>query len=340
MIYEKLLRPFFFRLDPEEAHELAIAGLERFHPLLWRQPHNDDPRLAFEFKGLHFPNRIGLAAGMDKAAQALLGWQKLGFGHLEMGTVTWSGQEGNPKPRLFRLPEQKSLLNRLGFNNPGAPFIRERLQEQARKGKLKIPLGINIGKSRCIDPNDEAEVIEDYLLSLRALVDYAAYITVNVSSPNTPGLRDWLEPARLTKLLTALRQNCLKPILLKLSPDLADEQILEIARTALTCSLDGLIATNTTVSREHTPAWAQLEKGGVSGELLAAESERILALLAPFKSEGMLLVSVGGISTGEDVRRRLALGADLVQVYTAFVYAGPSWVNGVNAALLREQAFA
>ncbi len=333
MLYENLLKPLFFTQDPEFVHEAVLNILSKIGSYIPRASVNDAFSLGTKIAGIHFPNKIGLAAGMDKACTAPLAWQGLGFGFIEIGTITNHAQEGNLKPRLFRLPAEKSLLNRLGFNNAGSAEIAKRLNKVRREAKLQIPLGLNIGKSRIIDPKDSEKVIDDYKSSIHKLQVYTDYLTINVSSPNTPGLREWESPEQLEKLLTPLRQIADKPLFLKISPDMqiqALEQVLDIAQNL---NLAGIIATNTTISRENTPQWAQFEMGGISGALLKEKSLNFTREITKRKNKKLALISVGGISSTEDIKQRLELGADLVQIYTALIYEGPDLISKLNKAL-------
>jgi dihydroorotate dehydrogenase len=295
-----------------------------------------DKRLETRVFGLTFPNPIGLAAGFDKNALAVPAWAALGFGFLEVGSVTARPQSGNPKPRLFRLPEDEALVNRMGFNNTGAEAVARRLGTLRASGSVPIPLGVNVGKSKAT-PLDKAP--QDYLTSLQLLWPHADYFALNVSSPNTPGLRALQERERLDELLGAVTtfataQPVQKPILLKLAPDLDDAQLAEVAELAVGHGLAGLIATNTTVSRAGliTPC---SEAGGLSGKPLRVRSLEVLRFLAGLGT-GLPLVSVGGIFSAGDVYERLSAGASLVQLYTGLVYEGPLLLRQLNRGLLRR----
>ena len=297
-----------------------------------------DARLQINRFGLTFPNPVGLAAGFDKNALAAPAWPALGFGFTEVGSVTARAQPGNPKPRLFRLPEDEALINRLGFNNSGAAAVAARL-EALRREDRPTPLGVNLGKSK-VTPLDDAP--GDYLASLEKLWPYADYFAVNVSSPNTPGLRELQEVGRLEQLLDAVTsyaagQETRKPILLKIAPDLSYEQLDEIVRLALSFGLDGLIATNTTVARAglRTPID---ETGGLSGRPLKERSLELLKHLYAQVGDTLPLVSVGGIFNADDVWERLRAGASLVQLYTSFVYRGPGLLKEINRGLLTRLA--
>ncbi|MCX7741535.1 MAG: quinone-dependent dihydroorotate dehydrogenase [Meiothermus sp.] len=333
------LRPWLFRQDPETAHDRVLEGLAwlaRRGPLLrlvQRLFSLQDERLEVEAFGLRFPNPVGLAAGLDKNALALRAWPALGFGFVEIGSVTALAQPGNPKPRLFRLPQEEALVNRMGFNNDGAEALAQRLAAwQQAYGKLPVPLGINLGKSKAA-PLEEAA--QDYLRSLALLLPYGDYFVVNVSSPNTPGLRRLQEKELLAELLGTLSGflQGRKPLLLKISPDLTWPQIDEVLELAERFGLSGLIATNTTTQREglKTP---YPEEGGLSGRPLAQRSLEVLRYLNKQLGGRLPIVSVGGIFTPKDVWERLEQGATLVQVYTALVYRGPSLPKQLCRGLL------
>lgn len=326
-------------MGPETAHHLAIdaLGLSRpFLPLASPLLRTRDPRLERKVFGLTFPNPVGLAAGLDKNAELADVWERVGFGFAELGTFTARAQEGNPVPRVFRLPAQRALINRMGFPNPGARAVARRLKDLKGGGRWpSIPVGMNIGKSK-VTPLDEAG--EDYLESLAALKPYADYVAVNVSSPNTPGLRKLQEAKPLKKLLTALVKAASgKPILLKLAPDLEEKPLREAAETALAAGCAGLIATNTTLSRRGLPP-GDYPEGGLSGEPLRDKALSILSSLSKFTRGRVPLVAVGGISSAEDARRRLEAGASLVQVYTAYIYEGPCLPARLCRGLLKGRA--
>lgn len=320
-------------MNPEAAHKLALEALALFQPLLpFASPFlkTKDPRLEKTVFGLKFPNPIGLAAGLDKKAELTEAWEKVGFGFAELGTFTARGQEGNPVPRVYRYPAQKALINRMGFPNPGAQAVSERLKALKTAGRWpSIPIGINIGKSK-VTPLEEA--VDDYLESLSFLQPYGDYFAVNVSSPNTPGLRQLQEAKPLKKLLTALVKNAgKKPVLLKLAPDLEEKPLRQAAETALAAGCAGLIATNTTLSRQGLPEDIYPE-GGLSGAPLKQKATQILKSLSRFTRGKVPLVAVGGIFTAPDIREKLEAGASLVQVYTGYIYEGP----GLPARLCRE----
>ncbi|GLV46975.1 dihydroorotate dehydrogenase (quinone) [Thermus sp. LT1-2-5] len=327
-----------FALDPETAHELTLQALAFWSgrgPLL-RVPGRllrvEDPRLRVEALGLAFPNPLGLAAGMDKDARALGAWWALGFGFAEVGTLTPRPQEGNPKPRLFRLPEDRALINRMGFNNRGVLEAAKRLAAFRARG-LPLPVGVNLGKNR-ETPLEQAA--EDYLEALRLLEPHGDYFVLNVSSPNTPGLRTLQEGPFLDELLFRLRPATAKPLLLKVAPDLSWEALDQVVALALKHRLEGLVAVNTTLSREGLRGPLAREAGGLSGRPLKRRALEVLRHLA--QVPGLTLVSVGGVETPEDLWERLKAGASLVQVYTGFVYGGPLFPRRLLKGLLALMA--
>lgn len=319
-LYQGLLRPLLFRLDPETAHNLAVRAVESG---LVRAPQAPaSPRRLF---GVDFPNVVGLAAGFDKDARAVDHWHKLGFGFVEVGSVTRHAQPGNPKPRLWRFPGQRALVNRMGFNNDGADAMANRLE----RADPRIPLGINIGKSK-VTPADEAA--EDYAFSFRRLKDFAAYVVVNVSSPNTPGLRGLQDKQPLTRILWRLREiDGAKPLFVKVAPDLGDGAYDDIAEVVHDFGLTGLVVSNTTVARPGMPPECPTE-GGLSGEPLRPLADDALARFANLLPDAVLM-GVGGVMGPADARRKLELGASLVQVYTGWVYGGPDFVPELVSAL-------
>jgi dihydroorotate dehydrogenase len=327
--YERLVRPTLFSLDPETAHHLALGCLRAASrlPFALRALHSfrplAKPRTLF---GINFPNPIGLAAGFDKNGVALPAWAALGFGFIEIGTVTAKAQAGNPRPRIFRYPQQEALINRLGFNNNGADVVAARLRSLRRSGRWPgIPVGINIGKSK-ITPMEEAA--DDYLYSFRLLHEFADYIVLNVSSPNTPGLRSLQEHDALEKLLRVIHkknQITRKPVLLKIAPDLSLSDLEQIITTCEESGIAGIIATNTTLDHAAIPTTAD-QTGGLSGRPLRKKStEFVRAITARSR---LPIIASGGISDADSAREKLEAGAQLLQVYTGYVYRGP--------ALLRE----
>lgn len=333
--YALVFRLVFQRMDPERAHHLAFSVI-RAVPGVLRAATRPDPVLATRAFGVDFPSPFGLAAGFDKEASGIRGLGALGFGHVEVGTITAVPQPGNPRPRLFRLIADRAVINRMGFNNAGADAAAARL-ERARRARTRPVIGVNIGKSRVVAVED---ALEDYLASTRRLAPLADYLVVNVSSPNTPGLRGLQEIDLLAPLLTAVRVAAGGvPVLVKIAPDVTDDQARAIAALAVDLGLAGLVATNTTISREgltSDPAIvAAAGEGGLSGAPLAGRSLELLRLLRAAVPDDFALVSVGGVDSGADVAERLAAGATLVQGYTAFLYRGPFWARGINRDLAR-----
>ncbi|MFM1845451.1 MAG: hypothetical protein RI917_769 [Actinomycetota bacterium] len=316
-MYRLAFNIFFKRIDPELAHELGALVIRMAGWLPKSKPNS-----SVEIRGMHFTNRIGMAAGFDKNAKLVRGLFKLGFGHVEIGTVTPKPQAGNPKPRLFRIPSLRALINRMGFNNDGAQEIANRLRKLRNSTGLLPVIGVNIGKNKLTEPTQAAA---DYEFCAERLAPYADYLAVNVSSPNTPGLRDLQQIESLRPILTAVKnQSHGKPVLVKIAPDLSDEDAVAIARLVDELDLAGVIATNTTITRPQVDLPNLQEQGGLSGRPLADRSKEVLTLLRATLPK-RIIVSVGGVETAEDVQERLELGADLVQGYTGFVYFGPSW---------------
>ena len=318
MIYDCLLRPLLFALDPETAHHFALAFLQTAGPLLPKTTDASSPVSAF---GLNFRHRIGLAAGLDKNGVALPAWEALGFSFVEIGTVTAQAQPGNPRPRIFRYPNERALINRLGFNNDGAEVIANRLKElRDRGGWPGIPVGINIGKSR-VTPIERA--VEDYLFSFRKLRTQADYIALNVSSPNTPGLRELQGSERLGELLRAInaeRDNM--PLLIKIAPDLEPAALNEIVSACEANKVSGIIATNTTL--DHS-AIAADEEGGLSGAPLQKKSTAIIRQIA--NKTKIPIIGCGGIFDAASAREKIEAGAELLQIYTGFIYGGPKLIR-------------
>ncbi len=332
----KLLKPILFSLEPETAHGLALGSLKLsrpFLPLLSPLLKTHDKHLEKTVFGLRFPNPIGLAAGLDKRGELTDTWEKVGFGFAELGTFTAKPQDGNDRPRVFRYPGQRALINRMGFPNPGAQVVARRLELILHSGHWpSIPIGVNIGKSK-VTPLDGA--VEDYLESMECFREWADYIAVNVSSPNTPDLRKLQEPGRLKKLLNALVKAAgKKPVLLKLAPDLTNQQLEKAVDTALSARCKGLIVTNTTLSRDGLPK-GNYPEGGLSGTPLKKKALDILKAVSRMTRGRVPLIAVGGIFTGEDVRERLEEGASLVQVYTGYIYEGPGLPSRLCKELLK-----
>jgi len=353
--YDALFARVLTRVDAERAHRLGFRAVRAGRPLtrsLVRVP-----TAPVEAMGLEFPNPLGLAAGFDKNAVGIDALAALGFGFVEVGTVTARPQPGNDRPRLFRLPQDHAIVNRMGFNNDGAEVVAQRLarrtarldrHDRRRSGTLghrprrRPVLGVNIGKSKVVDESDQAAVLADHAVSARLLAPHADYLVVNVSSPNTPGLRSLQAVDRLAPLVDEVRRVADDaagrpvPLLVKIAPDLADEDVVAVAELARDRGLDGLIATNTTISREglSTPA-AEVEAlgaGGLSGPVLRRRSLEVLRLLRA-QDRSITIVSVGGIATPEEAVTRMRAGATLVQAYTGFVYGGPLWPRRVVQGL-------
>ncbi len=348
-MYKRIFAPLLFCLPPEVAHGVVFSALRVLGRvpfllrLLARLAGPAPSSLRVRAMGLDFPNPIGLAAGLDKDGVAIDALAALGFGFVEVGTLTAERQAGNPKPRLFRLRADRALLNRMGFNNCGAEEAGRRLARRRRGG---IIVGINIGKTRAV-PDEDAAIAADYAASARALAGAADYLVINVSSPNTPGLRGLQSPERLRPLLEAVRAACREacpersiPLLIKISPDLRDEEIDSLADLALELGLAGIIATNTTVSREglttDPEAVRALGPGGVSGRPLKARSLQVLGRLHARVRGRLVLISAGGIESADDAWERLRAGATLVQIYTALVYEGPTLPRRLARGLAKK----
>lgn len=347
--YEHLIRPALFTLDSEKAHEHgvqamatlgAISSLCRVLEAWSRLPAAVKPVEAF---GLKFPNAVGLAAGFDKNARAWPAAAALGFGHVEIGTVTAQGQPGNPKPRMFRYPAQEAVINRMGFNNEGAAAVAARLAKQPGPGKRRIPLGVNLGKSKVTDIEKAAE---DYLASFALLADYADYLVLNVSSPNTPGLRQLQDESRLRELLAAItganRERAGKngkrrvPVLLKIAPDLTWPQIDAALGVIAEYGLDGIIATNTTLARPGPFAKVN-EAGGLSGAPLRRRSTEIINYIARTTNGRLPIIGVGGITDCEGAGEKMDAGATLVQVYSGMIYRGPFFAAELARGIAERQ---
>ena len=335
LLYKTLLRPALFRFDPERVHHAAIAALRGVARLPWES--HSDPRLAREVFGIRFPNPIGLAAGFDKNALVLPAWEKLGFGFVEAGTITAGGQPGNPRPRIFRLPGQRAIINRMGFNNDGAEAVAARLALLKAAGRWPcVPIGLNIGKTKTT-PLEEA--FEDYLYSFERLFPFADYFVLNVSSPNTPGLRSLQEAPALDQILGAIQRRNrelsptrrLRPVLLKIAPDLGFPQIEEIVGLLLRHGLAGVVATNTTLDQSSIPEGLRHE-GGLSGKPLRARSTEIVRFIAGLTD--LPVIAVGGIHDAASAMEKFDAGAALVQLYTGFIYEGPALIRQIASALL------
>jgi dihydroorotate dehydrogenase len=338
-MYRLFFNLIFSKFNPETAHHLGMflikflgfTGIAKLTQL------GSKPNSISAF-GLEFSGPFGMAAGFDKNAEAVSELGDLGFSHVEVGTITRYAQPGNPKPRLFRLKKDLSLINRMGFNNDGADVVARRLERLRASGKKLPVIGVNIGKSKVTEIED---AVSDYAYSAEKLAPFADYLAVNVSSPNTPGLRslqaiDQLEPI----LVSVIEKSVNKPVLVKIAPDLADEDVLAVANLAKKLKLAGVIATNTTISRDGLVTTSDeveaMGAGGLSGPVLDARSLQVLKLLRSQLPENMAIISVGGVFTPSQVDERLRLGAQLVQGYTGFVYEGPLWARKINRGLNRK----
>lgn len=324
------------RIDPEQAHEIAIKSIALG---LAGRASPDSPLLKTEIFGHSFKSPVGLAAGFDKNARALRGLARLGFGYIEAGTVTPRPQDGNPKPRLFRMTEDAAIINRMGFNNCGIDIFCQNLAKIFRPDRqghvigAGVPLGINLGINKL-----NADPLRDYPALVQRVKNYADYITINLSSPNTPGLRDLQGPGMLSRILDNINENCpdRPPLLVKLAPDLSNESYASIVEAACQHGADGLVLTNTTLSRSDSLIDSRaFETGGLSGRPLANRARSVLQIVARQNKGRLKLVSVGGIETGRDVFERLHLGADLVQIYTTFIFHGPAALQRIKKELLR-----
>lgn len=338
-MYKLLIRPILFCFDPEKVHYFTfslirlVSKIPGFSSLFKALYGVNESRLETEVFGLKFKNPVGLAAGFDKDASLYKELSNFGFGFIEIGTLTPKGQEGNPKKRLFRLKEDQAIINRMGFNNGGVQEAIVRLKKN--NGVL---IGGNIGKNK-LTPNEEAT--SDYEICFDALFDYVDYFVVNVSSPNTPNLRALQDKEPLTQLLQTLENKNLakpkqKPILLKIAPDLTDEQLLDIIDIVKQTKIAGVIATNTTLSREGLQSENKVETGGMSGKPLAHRSTEVIRFLSEKSNKAFPIIGVGGIHSAEDAIEKLEAGASLVQLYTGFIYEGPSLVKAINKKILER----
>ena len=326
-MYRFLFNVFLKRLDPEFAHHLGAWTLKAMFALRLIRPSSGQEVVV---AGISFPNRIGMAAGFDKDAKLVRQLHALGFGHVEIGTVTAQAQPGNPRPRLFRIPEQRALINRMGFNNEGADAVAARLAGLRASGAKLPVIGVNIGKTKVVELKDAAG---DYRYSAEKLAPYADYLAVNVSSPNTPGLRELQQIESLRPILEAVvEKSGGKPVFVKIAPDVTNEEAIEIAQLSEQLGLAGIIATNTTITRDGIDSEVAKESGGLSGPVLAERSKELLKVLRNKLPKEMAIISVGGIETAAHVNERLELGADLVQGYTGFVYFGPFWAKSLTRA--------
>ena len=321
--YQKFLRPFLFRFDPEFIHHLTIWILKHAGSAMTPLRPPDDPRNERTVFGVKFPNPVGLAAGLDKNAVALPAWEALGFGFIEVGTITARQQQGNPKPRIFRVPESRAIINRLGFNNDGCDIVADHLRHLRQSGWWpRIPVGINLGKSK-VTPLDEA--VADYLLSFERLQHFGDYFVLNVSSPNTPGLRQLQDRNALEQLIKAIqdRNSDGRPLLVKIAPDLEFDAIDDIITLSHETKLSGIIATNTTLDHSGIPAERHTQ-GGLSGAPLRQRSTEIVRFITSRTS--LPVIAVGGVMSADDAMEKFDAGAALVQLYTGFIYEGPALI--------------
>ncbi|KAA9395023.1 quinone-dependent dihydroorotate dehydrogenase [Kocuria coralli] len=351
-LYPTFFKVCFSWMDPEQAHRVGFLGVKACRKSgvsrvlrLFTRPASQQ---AVEVMGLSFPSRFGLAAGFDKGATGVAALADLGFGHVEIGTVTGRAQPGNPKPRLFRLVEDKAVINRMGFNNDGAAAVAPRVSRALESfrndwaGRTRPIIGVNIGKTKAVALED---AVEDYRISTRELAPVADYMVVNVSSPNTPGLRELQAVESLRPILTAVREESTAaagkrvPLLVKIAPDLADEDVTAVADLCLELGLDGIVATNTTIARDglgllsDPGTVAACGAGGLSGEPLRHRCLEVIRHLRGHVGERLTLIGVGGVTTAQDAEDTLAAGADLVQGYTAFLYEGPLWAARIVRGL-------
>lgn len=343
-MYKALIRPLLFQFDPEKVHHFTFKSIKFLNKIplvsagIRSQFCIEDTRLHRELFGLTFKNPVGLAAGFDKDAKLFNELSNYGFGFIEIGTVTPKPQDGNPKKRLFRLKKDRALINRMGFNNGGVQDAVKRLKKQSPNLKKRgVIIGGNIGKNKTT-PNENAT--EDYLICFKALHDHVDYFVVNVSSPNTPNLRALQDKEPLTDLLNTLKlenkeYNNPKPILLKIAPDLTDDQLMDIIDIVNQTKIDGIIATNTTISREGLQDTSKSEVGGLSGKPLSERSTEVIRFLSEKRNKGFPIIGVGGIHTVEDALKKIEAGADLIQIYTGFIYEGPKLIKRINRALLQ-----
>ena len=338
-MYKSIIRPILFRFDPERVHHFTFGSISFLNKIpgvsaLIRSMYQlNNPKLEREVFGLKFKNPVGLAAGLDKDAKIYNELDNFGFGFIEIGTITPKPQIGNPKKILFSLKEDAGIINRMGFNNSGVEVAVQRLKKN--KGVL---IGGNIGKNKDT-PNENA--VEDYKICFHALYDYVDYFVVNVSSPNTPNLRELQDKEPLTQLLRTLQtlnqqKNQPKPILLKIAPDLTDEQLLDIIDIVSETKIAGVIATNTTISRDGLQSENKKETGGLSGQPLKHRSTEVIRFLHEKSHGAFPIVGVGGIHSAEDAMEKLNAGASLVQIYTGFIYEGPKLIKAINKALLKK----
>ena len=347
LVYNTVVKPMLFRLDPEKAHHGAVdaltllsytPGVKQLMRAINQLSGAAKPVEAF---GLKFPNRVGLAAGFDKNADCWMAFEALGFGHVEIGTATYLAQPGNPKPRMFRYPQHDAIINRMGFNNDGAKTIAARLANQPGPEKRYMPLGVNIGKSKAASLD---EAVEDYRGSFSLLAEHADYVALNVSSPNTPDLRKLQEEARLRELLGELKRlnderekskpGSYRPILLKIAPDLSKEQLDDVLQTLSELKLDGIIATNTTISRPG-PFAEVSQTGGLSGKPVREMSTEIIRYISKATEGKLPIIGVGGIDDLDSAKEKIDAGATLLQIYTGMIYQGPFFARNLARGLAK-----
>lgn len=335
----KLIRAILFKFDPEIVHELTFRALKFLStPPMLRNFFNNinftkDQLLTTQIEGISFPTPFGLAAGFDKNAAAISAWPLFGFGFVEVGTVTADPQPGNPRPRLFRLTEDQGLLNRMGFNNAGAKVIRNNLSKAPKN--INFPIGINIGKNKQV-PNEQAA--KNYLESVKLVESLGDFLIINISSPNTPNLRKLQESHSIEKIITTVKTSTDKPIFVKIAPDMSFDQLDEIIAIVIKLKIAGIVATNTTISRENleTKNINLLGEGGISGSPLTKKSKEFLKYIYT-KTQGKLaIISVGGVDSPAEVWERITLGANLVETYTGFIYQGPLFPYKVNKYLIKK----
>jgi dihydroorotate dehydrogenase len=326
------IRPALFRVDPERAHRMTLALLALAPGFT---PKDDPPELRTTLWGVSFSNPIGLAAGLDKDARAIRAWDGMGFGFAEIGTITPRPQPGNPPPRMWRLTEKRALINRLGFPSAGMAEVAPKLRA-ARGRKLRMRLGVNFGPNKDTPPEG---VAADYAALATGLAGLADFIVVNISSPNTPGLRGWQAPERIRTIVEAIRQappgpDARRPLLVKLAPDLEPAALAEVCSAIVELGLDGIVATNTTLAREEVGV-AATHEGGLSGEPLKLRSRRIIALIRSHTGGRIPIIGVGGISSAEDAYGHICAGASMVEFYTGLIYRGPALVDEIKEGLMR-----
>lgn len=338
-MYKLFIRPFLFLFDPEKVHHFSFQFIRIMHKIpfvsfiLKKVYSITSEKLETEVLGIKFPNRVGLAAGFDKDAKLFNELSDFGFGFIEIGTLTPVAQEGNPKKRLFRLKKENAIINRMGFNNGGVKAAVERL-----KKNKKVIIGGNIGKNK-VTPNEQA--VNDYLICFDELFDFVDYFVVNVSSPNTPNLRELQDKEPLTNLLNTLQNKNItyktpKPILLKIAPDLTDNQLLDIIEIVTITRIAGVIATNTTISRDGLTSKNKIEIGGLSGKPLKNRATEVIRFLSEKSNKSFPIIGVGGIHSAADAIEKMEAGASLIQLYTGFIYEGPDLIKKINRAILNK----